>query len=135
MRGIGFALALGLTVTAAGCGSSSGGWQVVKKLEARGSTAGFIDNAAVSRPARIEVNVEARPSIEIRTSYAFICGSVMTDQSPTHVVGATKTPATVELAVPTGPPDACRLNVLVRKSGAADMTLTLRMRTVSVTTT
>jgi hypothetical protein len=121
-----------LLVVLGGCGSSSGGWQTVTKVGATGAKPGFIDNAAVSRPAQIEIAVAARPGIGVRTTYAFLCGDVVTNSSATVVSGPTQTPATVALQQPPGPPAACRLNVLVNKSAPAAMTVTLRMRPLPV---
>jgi hypothetical protein len=117
-----------LLAVAAGCGSSGGGWQTLTKVAADGAKPGFIDNAAVSRPAQIEVAVAASPGIAVRTTYAFICGDVVTNTSTTLESAAAQTPATVTLRQPSGPPAACRLNVLVNKSAPATMTVTLRMR-------
>jgi hypothetical protein len=128
MRGRVAVLAFALVSLAAACGGSSGGgWQVVKEVKASGSSPGFIDNAPVARPANIEVAVTASPAINVHTTYAFICGDV-TSGSATVNSPNVKTPATVVLKPPSGPPNACRVNVLVSKSHPADMTVTLRMR-------
>ena len=70
----------------------------------------------------------ASPAIAVHTTYAFICGDVTTDGSTTVNSPAAKTPATVSSEPPDGPPNECRVNVLVSKSHPADMTVTLRMR-------
>ncbi len=97
-------------------------------MKAQGAKPGFIDNAAVGRPASLQLSVDAKPSIVVRTSYAFICGNVVGASAPTVNAGPLRTPATVTLRSPIGPPAACRVNVLVNKSGHASMTVTLRMR-------
>jgi hypothetical protein len=129
MRGGASVLAVALVVLLAACGSGSGGWQVVKEVKSTGSSPGFIDNASVARPADIEVAVTASPSIDVHTTYAFICGDVTSDSTTVDSPTA-KTPATLVLEPPSGPPNACRVNVLVSKSHPADMTVTLRMRGV-----
>lgn len=121
-------LVLVLTAVVSGCGSSGNGWQVVTRVSADGTSPGFIDNAAVARPAQLEVSVDAKPGIAVRTTYAFICGDVTTDGSATRSTGLAQTPATVTLRPPAGPPNECRVNVLVNKSGPSSMTVTLRMR-------
>ncbi len=120
------ALAFGLVAFVAACGGSGGGWQVVKEVQTSGRSPGFIDNAAVARPADVEVAVTASPAIDVKTTYAFVCGDV-TSGSATVDSPTAKTPATVVLHQPDGPPNACRVNVLVSKSQPADMTVTLRM--------
>jgi hypothetical protein len=100
----------------------------VKTVESKGSSAGFIDNAAVARPADIEVAVTASPAISVDTTYAFICGEVTQEGSTTAHSPTATTPATIVLHSPSGPPNECRVNVLVSKSNPADMTVTLRMR-------
>jgi hypothetical protein len=117
-----------LVLVAAGCGSSGGGWQVVSQVQTKGSSPGFIDNAAVARGSQLELSVDARPGIAVRAAYAFICGEVNNNSSLTQSAGPANTPATVVLRSPPGQATACRLNVLVNKSGPANMTVTLRMR-------
>jgi hypothetical protein len=120
-----------LVLVATGCGSSGGGWQVVSQVQTKGSSPGFIDNAAVARGSQLELSVDAKPGIAVRAAYAFVCGDVVSSNSLTQNAGPANTPATVVLRTPPGPQDACRLNVLVNKSGPANMTVTLRMRPLS----
>jgi hypothetical protein len=134
MRGNAAVLAFVLVAFAAACGGSGGGgWQVVKEVKASGSSPGFIDNAAVARPADIEVAVSASPTIKVQATFAFICGDVTSEGSTTADSSPAKTPATLILDPPSGPPNACRVNVLVSKSHPADMTVTLRMRNAPAT--
>jgi hypothetical protein len=124
-------VALILVAVAAGCGSSGNDWQVVSQVQAKGSSPGLIHNAAVARVSQLELSVDAKPGIAVRATYAFLCGDVVSANSLTQSTGPANTPATVVLHPPPGPQDACRLNVLVNKSGPATMTVTLRMRTPS----
>src|SRR5689334_13255264 len=126
MRGSSAVLAFALMAVVAACGGSGGGWQVVKEVKASGSSPGFIDNAAVARPADIAVAVSASPAIKVQATYAFICGDVTSGGSSTVDSPTAKTPATLVLEPPSGPPNACRVNVLVSKSHPADMTVTLQ---------
>jgi hypothetical protein len=127
MRIASFAAGSFLLVVIAGCGSSSGGWQTVTKVTADGTKQGFIDNAAVSRPAQIELSVDSRPSIAIRATYSFLCGDVTADPTSTDA-GPAETPAQITLGQPPGPPSGCRVNILIDKSAPANLTAILRIR-------
>ncbi len=129
MRTGGGVVGLVLLALLAGCGSSGGGWQVISQVSAAGASDGFIDNAAVARPAQLEVAVAATPGITVRATYTFICGDV-TGSATTRAARPVQTPATISLPPPVGPPNACRLNVRVQKSAPAKLTVTLRMRSL-----
>ena len=119
-----------LLLTAAGCGSSSGGWDVVSQVSTKGKTEGFIDNAAVGRPSELEVKIDSTPNVAVNTEYTFLCGQVVSEATPTRYGPRTSTPFTLTLIIPPGPPTNCRVNVLATKAAAADLTMTLLMRSV-----
>ena len=133
MQRAGYALGLVCLLAVVGCGSSANSWDVVSKLEVKGNASGFIDNASVGRPAQLELKVTSSPGITVRTAYTFLCGDVVGSPSPTLYGPPTRTPFSAVLRFPAGPPDTCRLNLLATKSGAADMTVTLLMRSTPAT--
>jgi hypothetical protein len=128
-------LGLGLVLLVLGCGSgpSSSSWQVVKTGTSAGTEPGRINTAYVGRPSELEVKITGSPNVTVSTAYASVCGDFGNGITVTQYVHAAKTPVTIPLSLPPGPPNACRLNVGAFHSKAANLTLTLYMRPAPAT--
>ena len=127
-------LGLGVALLASACGSSGSPgppWDTVGEAQARGTSPGFIDNVAIGRPSQLELRLAATPATSVRATYSLICGSVSADKASTRTSPLVRTPATIRLSEPPGPPGACRMNLLAQKSSAASLTVTLLMRSGS----
>jgi hypothetical protein len=113
----------------AGCGSSSSEpWTVVDTGHSTGGGPGRA-GGTVGRPAIVEVQVESKPNVTAKVSYTIACGPANFD-SVQRKGPVGRTPLTTQVPIPEGEPGACIVNVLAAKEAPADMTVTLRMRSV-----
>jgi hypothetical protein len=131
-KGVSVALAAVVVALVTGCGSSSGGWQLVSQARSSSTNPTLINTAYVGRPSDVEVKVSGTPGVLVRTAYTFVCGDFANGSPSTTVYGPlSPTPQTVSLTVPPGPPTDCRLNVGAFHGKPADLTLSLYARPVS----